>query len=59
MKLDDILHSSLFATPESYGALENEIRSLPREEQAIAYKYVMLSSNLAYKIIKEIVKEEV
>ena len=49
-----IPHSSLFATPESLEALDQQIRSLPAHDRAIAYTYTMLAFNLAHRLVKEV-----
>ena len=45
---------SLFATPESLEALDQQIRSLSTDsERAIAYHYTMLAFNLASKLVED------
>lgn len=48
-----IIRSSLFGTPESYEALDEQIKQLPAAEQAIAYLYTMLAFNLAHKLVEQ------
>lgn len=48
-----IPRSSLFGTPESLLALDQQIRLLPNAERATAYLYTMLAFNLAYKMVEE------
>jgi len=50
---DPIPHCRLFHTPESTYELDCMIKSLSREEQAIAYRYTMLAFNLAHKLTQE------
>ena len=54
---DPIPHSSLFYTPQSTYELDCMIKSLSREEQAIAYRYTMLAFNLAHKLTQEATNE--
>ena len=52
--MNPIPRSSLFGTPESLEALDQQIRSLSTDaERAIAYHYTMLAFNLAYKLVEE------
>lgn len=48
-----IPRSSLFGTPASLLALDEQIRQLPDEQRAVAYHYTMLAFNLAYKLVEE------
>ena len=48
-----IIRSSLFLTPISYAELDQIIKSLPEEEQALAYRISMLTSNLCNKLVNE------
>jgi hypothetical protein len=49
-----IPRSSLFGTPESLEALDQQIRNLSTDaERAIAYTYTMLAFNLAHKMIEQ------
>ena len=53
MSVQAIPYSSLFATPESLTALDEQIRQLPAEQRSIAYQYTMLAFNLAHKLALE------
>ncbi len=49
-----IIHSSLFGTPESLEALDQQIRNLSTDaERNIAYTYTMLAFNFAHKLIEQ------
>jgi hypothetical protein len=49
-----IPRSSLFGTPESLEALDQQIRNLSTDsERAIAYTYTMLAFNLAHRMIEQ------
>ena len=48
-----IIRSSLFGTPESYEALDQQIQQLPNEQKSVAYLYTMLAFNLAYKLVEQ------
>ena len=48
-----IPRSSLFGTPESLVALQEQIAQLPPEQKSIAYLYTMLAFNLAYKLVEQ------
>ena len=49
-----IIHSSLFGTPESLEALDQQIRNLSTDaERVVAYTYAMLAFNYAYKLIEQ------
>lgn len=50
---DPIPHCRLFYTPESTYELDCMIKSLSREEQALAYRYTMLAFNLAHKLTQD------
>jgi len=54
-----IMHSSLFATPESYEALDEYIRSLPKDQRSVAYLISMMTMNLCNKLVDEQTKETV
>ena len=52
--MNSIPYSSLFATPESLEALDEQIRALNLDsERAIAYRYTMMAFNLAHKLIEQ------
>lgn len=48
-----IIKSSLFLTPISYAELDQIIQSLPEEEQALAYRISMITSNLCNKLVNQ------
>ena len=48
-----IIRSSLYITPVSYADLDQIIKSLPEEEQALAYRISMLTSNLCNKLVND------
>jgi hypothetical protein len=48
-----ITKSGLFMTPISYAELDQIIRSLPDEQQALAYRISMITSNLCHKLVNE------
>ena len=48
-----IIRSSLFVTPVSYEDLNKIIKSLPLEEQELAYRFAMLTSNLCNKLVND------
>ena len=48
-----IIKSSLFFTPVSYEALDKIIKSLPKEDQALAYRISMLTNNLCHKLVND------
>lgn len=52
-----IMRSSLFATPESYEALDEYIRSLPSDQRSVAYLISMMTMNLCNKLVDEQTKE--
>jgi hypothetical protein len=51
--VNPIIRSSLFFTPVSYEALDKIIKSLPKEDQALAYRISMLTSNLCNKLVND------
>jgi len=48
-----IIRSSLFLTPISYAELDQIIQSLPEEQQALAYRISMITSNLCNKLVNQ------
>jgi len=48
-----IVRSSLFLTPISYAELNQIIKSLPEEQQALAYRISMITSNLCNKLVNQ------
>lgn len=48
-----IPYSSLFATPESLEALDEQIRQLPASQRGLAYQYTMMAFNLAHKLTRQ------
>ena len=48
-----IIRSSLHITPVSYADLDQIIKSLPKEDQALAYRISMLTSNLCNKLVND------
>lgn len=52
-----IMYSRLFATPESYEALDEYIRSLPKDQRSVAYLISMMTMNLCNKLVDEQTKE--
>ena len=48
-----IIRSGLFLTPISYAELDQIIKSLPEEEQALAYRISMITSNLCNKLVNQ------
>lgn len=53
MNTNPIPYSSLFATPESLEALDEQIRQLPTEQRGLAYLYTMMAFNLAHKLTEQ------
>jgi hypothetical protein len=51
--VNPIIRSSLFFTPVSYEALDKIIKSLPKEDQALAYRISMLTNNLCHKLVND------
>jgi hypothetical protein len=51
--VNPIIRSSLFITPVSYEDLNKIIKSLPLEEQELAYRISMLTSNLCNKLVND------
>ena len=51
--VNPIIRSSLFITPVSYEDLNKIIKSLPLEEQELAYRFAMLTSNLCNKLVND------
>lgn len=51
--INPITRSSLFATPESYEALDAYIKDMQPKERAIAYLISMMTMNLCYKLVEE------
>jgi hypothetical protein len=48
-----IVRSGLFLTPISYAELDQIIQSLPEEQQALAYRISMITSNLCNKLVNQ------
>jgi hypothetical protein len=51
--VNPIVRSSLFITPVSYEDLDRIIKSLPKEDQALAYRISMLTNNLCNKLVND------
>ena len=51
--VNPIPRSSLFGTPASLEALDDQIKQLPTEQRSLAYLYTMLAFNLSYKMVEE------
>jgi hypothetical protein len=52
-----IMRSSLFATPDSYEALDAYIRALPYDQRSVAYMISMMTMNLCNKLVDEQTRE--
>ena len=48
-----IVKSGLFMTPISYAELDQILKSLPKKDQALAYRISMLTSNLCNKLVED------
>ena len=48
-----ISRSSLFYTPQSLTELDQRIKMLVPDEQALVYRFVMETMNLTYKLIED------
>jgi len=48
-----IVKSGLFMTPISYAELDQILKSLPKKDQALAYRISMLTNNLCHKLVND------
>ena len=51
--VNPIIRSSFFPTPLSYEDLNKIILSLPKKDQALAFRISMLTSNLCNKLVDD------
>ena len=51
--VNPIIRSSFFPTPLSYEDLNKIILSLPKKDQALAFRISMLTSNLCNKLVED------
>ena len=51
--VNPIIRSSLFITPVSYEDLNKIILSLPKKDQALAFRISILTSNLCNKLVND------
>ena len=51
--VNPIIRSSFFPTPLSYEDLNKIILSLPKKDQALAFRISMLTSNLCNKLVND------